>query len=175
MNELSFFSHSLGSATFAPIVVSTGRVAPFSKNDYHAAIGALGRVILRWVREHLEVEFVGAVIDIYFGFERVSALWTVLPVTLVPLIEMIAAKREPSMISTTTILSVGEHHVLMLVIADPITAAFGLGQVLRFAAEAAASNRLRARLLRGPRFSNLAGFLLWHSVSPLLCGWGIMR
>jgi hypothetical protein len=42
------------------------------------------------------------------------------------------------MVSTATIMGVGKQNVFMLVIANPVAATFGFGQVLCFAAQPAA-------------------------------------
>ena len=51
------------------------------------------------------------------------------------LIVMIATEGVTSVISGATVSCVRKHHILVFVVADPITAAFGLDQVLGFAAE----------------------------------------
>ena len=50
---------------------------------------------------------------------------------------MMGAQCVMIMVSMTAVACVREHHVLVLVIADPIAAAFGLGQVSCLSAETA--------------------------------------
>jgi len=49
-------------------------------------------------------------------------------------IKMVTAQCIAIMVSTTTVMGVGKQNVFMLVIANPLAATFGLGQVFCFAA-----------------------------------------
>jgi hypothetical protein len=65
----------------------------------------------------------------------------------VTLREVTSAKRVASMIPITTVASIGEQHVLILIVADPLAAALGLHEILGRAAKAALWNAPRERLI----------------------------
>jgi hypothetical protein len=107
--------------------------------DHLAALGTVRRLVRRGVGEFFEVVFIGAAINVELCREIIPALWTVLPAARMLLLEVIAAECVPVMIPMATVAGIREQHVAILVIADPLTAALGLGQLARLAAETAAS------------------------------------
>ena len=59
------------------------------------------------------------------------------PFAVMFFVVMMSAQRVMIMISMTAVACVREHYVLVLVVADPILAAFGLGQVSGLSAKTA--------------------------------------
>jgi hypothetical protein len=84
-----------------------------------------------------------------------------------PFVKVVAAKRVSAVIPATTVASIREELIFVFVVADPIAAAFRLGQVLGLAAQTATGDGFRAGFLRGARFSSLADLFLRHDVGPL--------
>jgi hypothetical protein len=78
------------------------------------------------------------------------------------LVEMETAERVAAMIPAATIVSEGEHHVLVLVIANPISAAFGLRQVRSASTQTAPGNGACFRPLGRFLYWRFAGFLPGH-------------
>jgi hypothetical protein len=54
-----------------------------------------------------------------------------------PLVEVVTAQGVAVMVAGTTVPCIGKHNIIMLIIANPVTAAFGFGQVFGFAAQSA--------------------------------------
>ena len=88
----------------------------------------------RRVFELFEVVIVRSVPDIHFCFEAGAAFVACLPITLMALVMMNRAQREPVMISVATVAGIREDHVLILVIAYPVPAALRSNEILRFTA-----------------------------------------
>ena len=109
-----------------------------AKLDHDAAAVTKRRFVVRRVLQFLKIVFVRAVPDIHLGLERCAANLAILPMPLVPLAGMKAAQRETPMVARATASRIGEQHVFMLVIANPLPAALCLREVLRLAAQATA-------------------------------------
>lgn len=132
-----------------------------AQRDYLAAGGALRRFVSRRIGEGLEVVLVRAVVDVHLGLERVSTFRAILPIPGMLLIDMVAAKRVTAVIPTATVPSVGKQLVVVLVVANPIATALGLGQVLGLSAQTAPRGWLGAR-----RFCWLS-FSTWIQLWPV--------
>ena len=91
--------------------------------DDLAALVALRRLELRRIGHLLPVVLVRAVPRDHFRFGHLPAEGTCLPVALVVIVVMIGAKRVPAVIAMAAIPRIGEHNVLVLVIADPLATA----------------------------------------------------
>lgn len=114
------------------------RVSAAAQNNDLAAGGAFRRLVWRWIGHLLEVVLVGPVPNDHLGLEIRPAYLAGLPVTLVTLIEVMAAEGISAMVAAATYPGVREGNILMLIVADPVPAAFGPGQILCLAAEPAA-------------------------------------
>ena len=133
---MSFFQF-LRAALFAPGFVTTLGIAIGPEMDNDPAFGALGRLKGRRIRQLLKIVFVGPIPDVHFGLKRVAAWFTILPVSGMPLVVVGGTERIAAVIPVAAITGVRKHHVLVLVIADPVPAAFGPDQLTRLAAQAA--------------------------------------
>ena len=91
---------------------------------------ALCRLELRWIGHLLPVVLVRTVPRDNFRFGHLPAEWARLPITLVVIVVMVGAERKPSVIAMTAVPCVGERDVLVLVVADPLAAAFRPHEVL---------------------------------------------
>jgi hypothetical protein len=107
--------------------------------DYLATLAALSGLIRGWVFQDFKIVFVGAVVHVHFGFDLVSALPAILPRTGMTFVEMVTTERVPIVIPGTAVAVVREHHVLVLIVADPLTAALGLDELPGGPAETAPS------------------------------------
>jgi hypothetical protein len=109
----------------------------FTKRDHllHFAqrVAEFGRVF-----QLLEVVFICAVVNVHFGLEIFSTLLASLPIAGVFFCVMVAAQGVAVVIAVAAIAGIREQLVFMLVVANPLPAALGLGQVFGFAAQAAA-------------------------------------
>lgn len=159
---LSPLAQPLGRTTIEPILRSISRMAVCAQRNYLAAVGASGGFVGGRVGQHFEVVLIRALIHVHFGLERVAALRAILPIARMCFVEVVAAEREAAVIPTTTVPGVGEHHVFVLAIANPIPAALRLGQVFRLSTQAAMWNVFRARLLAAGALGSLATLLFWH-------------
>ena len=113
------------------------RVAVLRQTDDDAAAAAMSRLELRWVVEFLEVVFVRGALHVHFQRPVLPALRAILPAALVLLASVKAADREHRVIAETTVARVGECHVLVRVIANPVSATGRPREFARLAAEAA--------------------------------------
>jgi hypothetical protein len=108
-----------------------------SEFDDDPAFGALGW-LERWgIRQFLKIVLIGAIPHIHLGFEGVAAFLTILPLSGVPLVEVVGTERISTVVSVAAITSVGKQHVLVLVIADPVPTTVGLDQLYGLAAQPA--------------------------------------
>jgi len=127
--------HHLVSASLTQILISLLGISSISKADYLSAIAAIGGVKLGRVRKLFEVILIGTVPNVHFRFDIVMTFGALLPAALVLFGMMGSAKGKAPMVSRTAIPVIAENLVILLVIADPIPAAFSLDQFLGFTAE----------------------------------------
>ena len=118
-------SQAILGARLAPVVVAELRVAARAQDDHRLAPQAPGRLVGRRVLERLEVLLVRPIVDIDLRLEVVSAPGTVLPGATVSVRVVVAAQREAPMVAVAAVPRVGEEHVGVLVVADPLPAAWG--------------------------------------------------
>lgn len=158
-------------ASLADCSLRPDRITIRAELDDHAAAVTKRRFVVRRVLQLFEIVFVCAIPDIHLGLERRAALLAILPMPLVPLAGMKAAQRETPMVARATASRVGEQHVFMLVVANPLPAALGFGEILRFAAQAASGLRRFVPCFHGlfmtakPAGSRHAARTRW-SISP---------
>ena len=86
------------------------------------------------VLQFFKVVFICPIIDIHLCLKITPAFLAGLPITRMPFVEMVAAQCVAIMVSGATVAGVRKQDILMLVIANPIAAALGFGQVFGFAA-----------------------------------------
>jgi hypothetical protein len=114
--------------------------------DDDPAFRALGWLERRGIRQFFKIVFIGSIPHIHLGFKRVAASLTILPASRVPLVMVVGTERISTVVSVATVTRVGKQDVLVLVIADPIPAAVGLGQLSGLPAQPA--TRLARRVCR---------------------------
>jgi len=88
------------------------------------------------ILKFLEIVLVRPVVDGHLCFGVFSALWTIFPVTRVSFRMVVPAQCESSVIPVATAASVGEQDVIVLIVADPVATALGLGQFAFLATKA---------------------------------------
>lgn len=93
--------------------------------------------IRRRVWHLLEVVLVGSIPDDHLGVELCATFLAGLPVSFVALIEVICAEGVTAVVPATAVGGVREEDVLVLIVTNPVAAAFGLRQIPGFAAEPA--------------------------------------
>ena len=125
-------------AGHAPILVSGAHTAMHTQLDDGATRGAECGFIRGRVWHLLEIVLVGSIPDDHLGLELCAAFFAGLPVSFVPLIEVKRAEGVALVVPTTAFGGVRERDVLVQIVTDPIAAAFGLDQILGFAAQPAA-------------------------------------
>ena len=109
-----------------------------TKIDGDTTVGAFRRLILRWFGHLLKVVLVRSIPGDHFGLKFASALCARLPIAFVPLVEVVAAQGISPVISVTTVSGIGEHHVFVLIVTNPVPAAFGPDQFLCLPTQTAA-------------------------------------
>jgi len=129
------------------------RIAATVQVDDHTASVATGRFVGRRVGQLLEVVFVGSIPHENLRLEVGSAFRAVLPFSRVPLAVMVGAEGVSAVIAMATVPGVGEKHVILLVITNPLTATLGAREVVLLAAQPAT----RGILFRTPDGSPPAG------------------
>ncbi len=115
-------------AAFAKVALPSMRVPFLPKCDHSLALGAACGPIFRRILKLLEIVLVCPVVDIHLCFGTVSAFWTIFPVTRVSFRVVEPAQCESPVIPAATVASVRKQDVVVLVVADPVPAALGLGQ-----------------------------------------------
>lgn len=104
---------------------------------HYAAFGAMRWFVDRWVLEFLEIEFICSIVDVYFGLKSLSAFWTVLPTALMFFGIMITAQSIAAVVSRATVGSIGERDIVVLIVANPLSATLRLYQIFCFSAQSA--------------------------------------
>lgn len=105
----------------------------------------------------LEIELVGAVPYVHFGFEGFAAFVAVFPVTYMSFIIMGPAEGIAIVVSVAAVPRICERDILVMIVAYPVSAAIGLSDLSDFAAQATA--RLLTLGLRCSHLS-LAGYAI---------------
>lgn len=143
-------------ARLAEVLLPLGRVTALAQHDDLLTAGTVSRLIGRWVLELLEVVCIGPVPDVHLCFcDLVSASRTLSPAAGVFFGVVEPTERVAAMVPGATIGRIREQHVFVFVIADPLSAALGLGQLARLAAEAASGSTGDLGWPTGARFSSL--------------------
>ena len=109
-----------------------------SEVDYFFTCGAARWLEFGRVFKFFEIVFVRAVIDIHLGLEAIAAFFAGFPVARVPFIEVRTAQCIAVMVAGTTVMGIGKQDVILMVVADPIAAALGFGQIFGFTTQSAA-------------------------------------
>jgi hypothetical protein len=125
----------------AVILISRDRVSAIRPHDDPFAFGASRGFELRRIGEFAEIVCVRSTGNIIFRIEVCPAFLAVDPVAAVVVGVVVAAESVSAVIAITTVLLVGEHHIVGFVVTDPFVAAPGLRQILGLAAKAAAGRR----------------------------------
>ena len=147
------FGQSLFRAGIAPVAIRAVEVAVFAEADDRPTTNACrGRIIWR-IHQLLEVVFVRAVPDVHFRFKILPAFRTVLPLSGVTFGVVMGAERVVAVVAVTTVPAIGEQHVFVLVVANPLAAALRVGELAPLAAQTA------TRGVRIPSASFLPGGL----------------
>jgi hypothetical protein len=105
--------------------------------DDDPAFGALGWLKRGGIRQFLKIVFIGPIPHVHLGLERVPAPLTIFPVSGVPLVVVESTECISTVISAAAIMGERKDHVLVLVIANPVSATFGPDQLNRLAAQPA--------------------------------------
>ena len=112
-------------------------VAAFAQNDYRSAAVAPGRLVGWRVCKLLEVVLVGAAVDVHLRLEVRAAPGTILPRAAMAFGMVVPAEGVAPVVSETTVPGVGEQHVIVLVVADPLITAGSADEPGRLAAKTA--------------------------------------
>ena len=115
-------------------------IAFITQPNYPITPPTPGRFILGRVTQLVKVIFIGAVVDIHFRFKHLPALLTILPAALMAFGMVATAQGIAAMVAAAAIVGKGKHLILVFIVADPVVAAFGFGQVLGFAAQTTTGN-----------------------------------
>ena len=151
-------------APLAGILSSRHRVGVLPQTNHVAALLTESWHVPGRVLELLEVVLVGAEVDVQFGLEVFATLGAIFPVAVVLLGMMGTTEGEASVIAEAAVPCIREQLVLVLVVADPLTAALRSDELARFSAESTARDRGHA--LRDAAAS--VGHLL-RGCSPVPC------
>ena len=89
------------------------------------------------IGQFLEVEFIRTLPNIHFGFKGVPADRAGFPISGVFLGMMVSAERISPMISRTAVGRIRKKHILVFIIADPLSATLGPSQLPRFPTQSA--------------------------------------
>lgn len=106
--------------------------------DHSVTLRTLGRLKRGRILKLLEVVLVRAVVDVHLGLDLLAAFGAILPAARMSLVVVETAERVAGMVPRAAVRRVGEHDVVLLVVADRATTAFGRGQPLRLSAQTAA-------------------------------------
>ena len=142
------FRKSLRGAGLAPVAVRAARVALFAEADDPPTPNAFGRLIIRRIRQLLKVVFVGAEPHVPLGLKVRPAVRAVLPSSGVAFVMVMGAPGVAPVVAVATVPGIGEEDVFVLVVANPLAAAFRAGEPARLAAQSAT----RCVWFRGGRF-----------------------
>jgi hypothetical protein len=140
------FLHLLSAALFAPVFFATLCKTIRPEFDDDPAFRALGWLEGWGIQQFFKIVFIGSIPHVHLGFEGVAAFLTIPPVSSVPLVVVVGTERISTVVSVATVTRVGKQNVLVLVIADPVPAAVGLGQLSGLPAQPA--TRLARRVCR---------------------------
>lgn len=123
-----------------------------------------------------KVILIRAVVDIHFyvRFKHLPALLTILPAAPMAFGMVATAQGIAAMVAVAAIVSKGKHHILVFIVADPVVAAFRLGQILGFTAQATTGNcaALALGALAFTQLLNLTQSSLGHGLILLLLSAG---
>ena len=128
-------------AFLAEIFFSTGREPSIRPHDDPLAHGTECGFELRRIGELAEIVFARSIGNIIFRVKVCPAFLAVNPVATVVVGVVVAAECISPVVAITTVPSVGEDHIVVLVVTDPFVAALCLRQVLGLAAKSAAGPR----------------------------------
>ena len=119
----------------AVIITYVHGVTIRTKVDYLLAFRTSCRFEFGRIFQFLKVVFIRPIIDIHFSLEAIPAFLAGLPIARMPFVEMRTAQGVAIMVSVTTIASVGKQDITVCVVANPVVAALGFGQVFGFSAQ----------------------------------------
>ena len=114
------FGQSLVGAGVTPIAIRAARVAVFAETDDLFATNARSRRVIRRIHQLLKVVLVGAVPDVNLSREIGQAFRAALPGSGMALAVVVGAERVAPVVAVTTVPGIGEQHVLVLVVANPL-------------------------------------------------------
>ncbi len=101
------------------------------------AFGAVRRLEFGRVFQLFEVVFIRPIIDVHLSLDTFATLLAGFPIPRVFFFVMMTADRVPAVVAMAAISGIREQLVFMLVIANPLPAAFRPGQVFCIAAQSA--------------------------------------
>jgi hypothetical protein len=123
------------------------RITAVRQRNDRAAAGTPRWLEFRRILEDFKIVLVRSVIDVHFREAIIATFLAVLPVAGMSLLEMVATQRVTPVIAGATVARVREKHVAILIIANPLAATFGPGEILRRTTQAATRHSRGKHLL----------------------------
>lgn len=127
------------------------RITAVRQPDDHPAAGALRWLVFWRIFEHFEIVFICAVVNIHFWLDVAPALFAVFPMAGMAFSKVGTTERIAPVIARATVARVGKQHVVLFVVADPLTATLGLDEIFGSATQATLWHARRESLLSARR------------------------